>query len=166
MILELIAVVVAGFAGAGVVMLARRLSAGRLPRWLVPMGAGLAMMAAAVSSEYNWYSRTRAALPEGLAVAETIESRAPWRPWSYAVPITDRFVAVDTARMRENDLTEGLYLADLYFFGRWRPITQVQVMVDCTRHRRADPTMGDGAEPVWRDLGPQDPVIATLCAEV
>jgi hypothetical protein len=166
MFLELIAVIVAGFAGAGAMMLVARLTRGRLPRWLVPVAAGLAMLAAAISSEYSWYDRTRAALPEGLVVAQSVPSRAPWRPWTYLAPMTDRFVAVDTAALRENTQTEALYLADLYFFGRWRPVQSVEVMIDCAGKRRADPALGDGSPPVWRDVGADDPVVATVCARV
>lgn len=166
MFFELIAVFVAGFAGAGAALLLRKLTAGRLPRWLVPVGAGAAMLVATMSSEYSWYARTTATLPDGLEVAQTVESRAAWRPWTYAFPLTDRFVAVDVAGRRANAQTADLYLAEMVFFARWRPVTQVQIMVDCAGHRRADPTMGDGTEPVWRAVGPDDPIVRTLCAGV
>lgn len=165
MFFELIAVFVAGFAGAGAAMILRKVTGGRLPRWLVPVGAGAAMLAATISSEYTWYARTAAALPEDMQVAQTVESRAAWRPWTYVFPLTDRFVAVDVGGLRANQQTTDLYLAEMAFFARWRPVTQVQIMVDCAGNRRADPTMGDGSDPVWRDVGPQDPVVQTVCAE-
>ncbi|MBV2358147.1 hypothetical protein KUH32_00025 [Thalassococcus sp. CAU 1522] len=166
MLFELIGVFVAGFAGAGAMMLLLRLTRNRLPRWLIPVGAGAAMLAATISSEYSWYSRTSAALPDGLVVAQSIADSAPWRPWTYAVPMVDRFVAVDLDHLRPNSQTEGLFLADLYFFGRWKPVQSVEVMVDCAGLRRADPALGDGSEPVWRDVGGDDPVVAAVCAEV
>ncbi|KUF10309.1 hypothetical protein [Pseudoponticoccus marisrubri] len=166
MFLELIAVVVAGFAGAGALMLVVRLSGNRLPRWLIPIGAGAAMLAAAISSEYSWYNRTADTLPEGLEVAQTVESRAFWRPWTFLFPMTDRFVAVDTGNLRANSTQEALYLTDLYFFGRWQTVQAVEVMVDCAAGRRADPALGDGSPPVWRDVGGDDPIVRTVCAEV
>ena len=166
MFLELIAVFVAGFAGAGAMMLLAKLTGGRLPRWLVPVGAGIAMLGTAISSEYSWYNRTAGALPEGFAIAQSIESQAFWRPWTYAIPMIDRFVAVDQANLRRNDQTEGLYMADLYFFGRWKPVQAVEVMVDCPAGRRADPALGDGSPPVWRDVGAEDPILKTVCQEV
>jgi hypothetical protein len=164
MFLELIAVFVAGFAGAGVALMLVRGTGGRLPQWSVPVAAGGAMLAAAISSEYSWYARTAGNLPDGLEVAQSVTSSAPWRPWTYVVPMTDRFVAVDTVSMRSNARDDGLFLADLYFFARWRPVTSVEVMVDCATGRRADPALGDGSPPVWRDAGADDPVVATLCA--
>lgn len=166
MFLELIAVFVAGFAGAGVMLLLARLSGGTLPRWLVPLGAGVAMMATAISNEYSWYKRTAGNLPDGLSVAQTLESKALWRPWTYAVPITDRFVAVDTQGLRANTQREEHYLVDLYFFGRWQTVTAVEVMVDCAGGRRADPALGDGSPPVWRTVGAEDPIVSTVCKAV
>ena len=163
MFLELIAVFVAGFAGAGAMMLLNIATGRRLPRWLVPVGAGAAMIAATLSSEYSWYSRTAAALPEGVTVAQTRDSAAPWRPWTYVLPLTDGFVAVDTVNMRPNAEQAQLYLANVHFFGRWRPVRTVEVMVDCAASRRADPALGDDSPPVWRDVGPEDPIVRTVC---
>ncbi|MFZ5962235.1 hypothetical protein ACOXXX_04725 [Thalassococcus sp. BH17M4-6] len=165
MFLELIAVAVAGFAGAGGIMALRLATGGALPRWLIPVGAGLAMLAATISSEYAWFSRTSQALPEGLEVASSVSSTAFYRPWTYVVPLTDRFVAVDTGNLRPNE-QDGLYMADLYFFGRWRPVRSVQMMIDCPAGRRADPALGDGSDPVWRDVGPDDPIVRTVCEGV
>lgn len=166
MFLELIAVFVAGFVGAGIMLILSWLSGRRLPRWIVPLGAGAAMLIAGIASEYSWYGRTTAALPDGLVVADTVESRAIWRPWTYLFALTHRFVAVDTASPLANADTEGLYLVNLYFYGRWRPNQIVQVMVDCVDMRRADPVLGDGSPPLWRDVGATDPIVQTVCAEV
>lgn len=166
MFLELIAVIMAGFAGAGVMMLLSKLSGNRLPRWTVPVAAGAAMLIAAISGEYSWYGRTANALPKGLTIAQTVQSTALWRPWTYVAPMTQRFVAVDTGNLRPNSATPDLYLADLYFFGRWRPTQSVEVMVDCAGARRADPVLGDGSPPLWRDVGAEDPVVKTVCAGI
>ncbi|MEO1190053.1 MAG: hypothetical protein AAFW60_13380, partial [Pseudomonadota bacterium] len=69
MIFELIAVVVAGFAGAGVALLLNKVVGGRLPRWIIPIAAGLAMFATTIAHDYCWYERTAASLPDGLEVA-------------------------------------------------------------------------------------------------
>ena len=55
MFLELLAVIIAGFAGAGVMMLVAKLAGNRLPRWLVPVAAGAAMLGTTISSEYSWF---------------------------------------------------------------------------------------------------------------
>ncbi|MBE9638370.1 hypothetical protein [Salipiger mangrovisoli] len=165
MFYELIAVLVAGLAGAGVVMLLSRATGGRLPRWMIPLGAGAAMLIASIASEYSWYGSTAQSLPEGFEIVETHASTALWRPWTYAVPMTDRFIAVNAGGRRENAQTPGLYLADLYFFARWQPTQVVEVMVDCPGGRRADPMGGDGGTPRWREVGSEDSIVAAVCPE-
>ncbi|EIE51061.1 hypothetical protein [Salipiger aestuarii] len=163
MLWELIAVFVAGFAGAGIMLALVKATGNRLPRWLVPVAAGAAMLAASIASEYGWYDRTEAALPDGFAAVTANESRAFWRPWTYVVPMVDRFIAVDLDHPAANAQTEGLYMVRAAFYGRWRPTSEAQIMVDCTRGRTAIPS-GDAGTPVWR-TDPQDPILAAVCTQ-
>lgn len=163
MFLELIAVIVAGIAGAGVMMLVARAAGGRIPKWLVPVAAGAAMLAATISSEYSWYGRTADALPEGLEVVQTVENTALYRPWTYLVPYTERFIALDTGNLRANSEDADLFLADVYFFQRWGAVQTVELMVNCETGQRADPARGDGGEPVWRDTPSDDPIVSGVC---
>jgi len=163
MFLELIAVVFAGLAGAGVMLAITRLAGNRLPKWLIPVAAGAAMLGTTISSEYSWFSRTSANLPEGLEVVQSLENKAVYRPWTYLFPYTDRFVALDQPNVRANQDNPDLFLADLYFFGRWRTVRSVEVMVDCDSGQRADPALGDGSPPVWRDVPADDPIVTGVC---
>ena len=170
MFLELIAVIFAGFAVAGVVMLLNSATGSRLPRWLAPVAAGLAMIGVTIASEYSWYSRTAANLPEGLVVAEVVESRKLYRPWTYVVPLRERFVAVDMATARRHPKQPHRHLAEVFFFGRWAPISQLSIMADCADWRRAmvetDTRFAqDGAVSGANWISPpaQDPLLTTLC---
>jgi hypothetical protein len=131
MFLELIATFIAGFAAAGVLMLVNRALGGRLPRWLIPVAAGAAMLLSTISSEYSWFSRTAGALPEGIEVAQTVESKVFYRPWTYAKPYIERFVAVDVGTAQRNPDQPGKVLVNLVFAGRWQPLNMVPVMFDC-----------------------------------
>lgn len=170
MFLELIATFVAGFAAAGLMMLLNRTLGGRLPRWLIPIAAGAAMIAATISSEYSWYSRTVNALPEGIEVARTVESRAFYRPWTYVKPYTERFMAVDTASVRRNDAQPGLVLVDLVFFGRWQQVQKLAVMFDCVGHRQTQlpEEVNFDAEGAligakWGPIAADDPALTLAC---
>ncbi|MEQ9696108.1 hypothetical protein [Shimia sp. SDUM112013] len=173
MFLELIAVVLAGVAAAGILMLINRGIGGRLPRWLVPVAAGLAMLAATISNEYNWFDRTKGSLPDGIEVAQTVENQVFYRPWTYAFPYVDRFVAVDTATARQHPEKPGVALVDIYYFGRWTQVNKVPMIGDCVLGRRAvlsddvafaeDGTITGAA---WVNAGTDDPVLTTLCKEI
>jgi len=172
MFLELVAVIVAGFAAAGLMMTLNFIVARRLPRALIPIAAGLAMIGMAVWSEYNWFERNRANLPDGFEIVVTNESRAAWRPWTYLYPFTDRFIAVQPDAAMTNPAAPGQVLVELFVFGRWAPIARVPVLVDCAGSRRADVIDGiefsdsgtvEGAD--WVELAADDPLLAVLCEE-
>ena len=172
MLFELIATVVAGFAGAGCALILNKLIGGRLPRWIMPVAAGAAMLGTAIANEYGWYARTAAGLPEGLEVAMTVEDRAIYRPWGYLFPFVSRFLAVDTANARTHASRPGQKLVDVYAFGRWSAPQSRPVMVDCAGGRRADIPPGTTIAPdgsfeglVWRETGADDEVVATVCRE-
>lgn len=170
MFFELIAVIVAGFAAAGVVLIVNRLSGGRLPRWLTPAGAGAAMIAMTIYSEYAWFDQTLSALPDSVVVARTVEDRAIYRPWTYLAPYVDRFIAVDRASIRSNDKAPGQVMVDLILFGRWAPVRRVPVLMDCENPRRADlvddvrfDADGRVVNADWRAVDPNDAVLRAVC---
>ncbi|WP_208349471.1 hypothetical protein [Pseudaestuariivita rosea] len=173
MFLELIGTFAAGFAAAGMVMLLNKMLGGRLPRSLIPISAGVAMLGTTISLEYNWYSRTEQALPEGIVVAQTVEETAVYRPWTYVFPQTTRFIAVDQGTARTNTDFPDQKMVTLLLFGRWAPVRQVPVVFDCANGRRADIVQGvefsdSGAlrNANWVTIPPDNPVLMTACAEV
>ena len=170
MFVELIATVFAGIACAGIAMLLNILSRRRLPKWVMPVAAGLGMLGMTISNEYTWFDRTTERLPDGLAIAMTVEERSWFRPWTKAWPYTKRFVAVDTGTARTNLNLPDQRLADLYFFGRWSPINQAPMLFDCKGSRSA--LLVDGAEfsedgsvrdPDWQAMPEGDPILKLVC---
>jgi hypothetical protein len=170
MFLELVATFVAGLAVAGVAMLLNVATGRRLPRWIIPVAAGLGMIGMTISNEYSWFPRTSETLPEGLVIAETVEKQSFYQPWTYVAPYVDRFVAVDAKSMRQNPAQPDMLLFDAYFYGRWSPLNRMAVVVDCAEGRRA-PLSGDAefgadgsiANARWFNAGLDDPIIRTAC---
>lgn len=172
MFFELVGTVMAGIATALLVFALRHWRPDIVPKWLMPVGAGLAMLLAAISSEYGWYGRISAQLPDGLVVAETMDEKSPLRPWTYLVPYTSRFVAVDRGLAKTHPDVPGQRIVDLYFFGRWAPLQRLTVLWDCAGARTA--ALGEGAEFMadgqvanveWQPIPADDPVFLTACAE-
>ncbi len=128
------------------------------------------MLIATISSEYGWYDRTSASLPDGMVIAETVESRAFYRPWTYVRPFVERFAAVDAATARSHPDQPGLKLADVYLFGRWSPVSKLPVLADCPGLRRAALADGIGFENDgvvtgvdWVAVSTGDPLVTTIC---
>jgi hypothetical protein len=170
MLFEFVATIVAGFGAAGVALLLRKLSGGRLPSWIVPIAVGGAMLGYAIWSEYSWFGRSVAGLPEGVVVVSQGESSAPWRPWTYLAPMTDRFVALDTRSVQTNDAAPDQRIAETYFFARWNPTRRISAVFDCDGLRRAPMVEGlamdeDGriTDADWVDVPADDPALRAVC---
>lgn len=167
--LELIAALVAGLGAGGVAMLLRRISGKRLPGWLVPVAAGLAMIAYGIWSDYAWRDRTVAALPEGSVVLAEIPSPIWWKPWTLLAPPVERLSAVHAAGARTRDDRPGLVLAQVLLMARDAPPVALPVLVDCRNGRRADIADSDfgpdgmPVDPDWRDAGADEPLMRALC---
>ena len=170
MFLELIATFVIGFGVAGVILIVNAMTGRRLPGAVLPVGAGLAMIGFTIWSEYNWYPRTLAQLPEGIEIISTNESQAVYRPWTYLTPFVDRFAAVDKARIRRNENVPEQVMVPVVFMGRWAPGAEIPVVVDCVESRRAD--LADGIEfdeegalvnADWIAVEADDPLLEAVC---
>lgn len=170
MFLELIATLVAGIAAAGGIMVINMILGKRLPKWLIPVAAGGAMLAATISSEYGWFARTESQLPDGFVVAKKVEDRAIYRPWTYAFPYVSRFMAVDTGSTRKNDAFEGQVMVEVAFFGRWQPAQILPLLLDCPGKRQAQLGRGvefDAAGAIananWAPLSQDDALYQIVC---
>lgn len=170
MFIELIATVFAGIACAGIALILNIALGRRLPKWIMPVAAGLGMIAMTISNEYTWFDRTAEQLPDGIEIAMTVDEQSWLRPWTKLRPYTKRFVAVDTATARTNENLPDQRLADLYFFGRWSPVNQAPMLFDCAGDRSA--LLIDGAEFAedgtiadadWEAVAEDDPILKLVC---
>lgn len=166
MFLELIATFAAALGVAGIVLILNRLTGGRLPKWAMPVAAGLTILGFTIWSEYTWARRTIAELPEGAVVVEQVSDSAIYKPWTYLAPQVTRMIVLDIAGMQTNPDTPDIRLIELYFFARWRAPQHVPQLVDCARVARADvadAALADPATADWVDLHSDDPIIRQSC---
>lgn len=169
--IELIAAFVAAVACAGLAMTARKLSRGRLPKWITPAAAGAGMIAFAVWSEYDWFGRLESSLPEGAVIIFKDDAPSPLRPWTMLFPMTTAFTAMDTRRLAPHPQNPDLVLAPVYAFARWQGVREGYMVVDCAARQSAILTEGVsidasgalvGAE--WTPAGADDAVGRAACS--
>lgn len=170
MLLEFLAVIVAGFGGAGIALILRKASFRRLPPWLTPFGAAAGMLAMVIYLEYSWAERFEGGLPDDVVVVSKNESRAWYRPWTYAVPLSNRIVAVDNRVRKRNLSNPELVLTGVILAERWALNFGFKSLFDCANARRADLTEGTKLnengiplEADWYQLSPQDPMLIAAC---
>ena len=170
MIIEFLAIIMAGFGGAGTVLILRRLSRGLLPEWLLPAGIAAAMLSMVIYMEYSWAERFQAGLPEEVHVATKNESRIWYRPWTYVVPLTNRITLVDNRVRQWNRANPDLVLTGIILQERWAMRFGFKSLFDCAEARRADVTEGttldeEGlpANVEWYQLAADDPFLRIAC---
>lgn len=170
MLFELIATFAAGFMAAGVILVINLTFKGWLPKWVMPVCAGAAMIGYTIWSEYSWHDRAVASLQPGLEVASSGAGTSWWRPWTYVYPMKERFVVVDAASLRMHPNTPDQRVVTLYFYARWSAPQAVPVAYNCADSTRTLLAEGTeltedgqitGAE--WRPVAPSEPVFTKVC---
>ncbi|NEX47490.1 hypothetical protein [Pseudotabrizicola algicola] len=136
MAFELIAALIAAFALGGLAHLLRKLSGQRLPKWSVSAAAALGLIGTTIWLEYDWFNRVSAELPEGVEVVWKADEVMALRPWTMIAPLTTRFVAMDTRGIAQHPNNADLRMAKLFNFGRWRPVTNALMVIDCAGRRQ------------------------------
>ncbi len=170
MLLEFLAVIVAGFGGGGVAHLLRRLSGRRLPEWLTPAGVAAGMLAMVIYLEYSWAARFEGGLPDEIVVVSKNQHQSWMRPWTYAVPLTNRIIAIDNRVRQTNRNHPDLVMTGVILQERWALTMGFKSIFDCADARRADLTEGtslaeDGVPQnvEWYRLAPDDPALKVAC---
>lgn len=170
MLWELLATLFAGLGAAGVALALRALSRRRLPAWLVPAFAGVAMLGFQVVSEYSWFSHQKSLLPPDVTVVRTVEETAIWRPWTFIRPQTVRFIAVRVGPGAINQINHDVVLADLFLFERRMAARQITQIFHCRAHARNDlrddlliPEPGAALDNTWVSLAPDDELLRAVC---
>jgi hypothetical protein len=172
MILDLLAAISAGAGLAGCVLLLRRLSGGRLPGWTIPAAIGAGIIAFSIWSEYSWFPRVRAALPSEVPVVLAPTDPSPLRPWTYIVPLTTRFVALDRTSMVTSAQNPAIRRADAMVVQRWHSTKRIPMGFDCVQG--AQVTLGEGVDLAsdgmltgapWVPVGENDEMQKAACRE-
>jgi hypothetical protein len=170
-LLIFIGAIVAGFCGAGIVLLVNLLIGRRLPGYSVAIAAGASMLAMTLYLEYDWFDRRVAELPPGVEVVWHNDQSQIWRPWTYIFPLTTRFIAMDSVNIGTNAARPDTHIVDMLFVQRWTPDRLSKVVFDCATGQSAKLTPEaifhpDGTvEGVdWDPVNPEDPVIQTVCS--
>ncbi|MCG6657646.1 hypothetical protein HOP52_07705 [Halomonas campisalis] len=170
MIWHLIAAGFAGLGAAGIGLLLRFLSRKRLPRWIIPVSAGLGVLGYQIHYEYTWFSHKQLQLPDSAEVVSREAGGAIWRPWTYAFPMTTAFSVVDQDSLIPRQADEHrLVEFILYRFERQYvdQVTHQAYLMNCTT-RELLPLVGEPRQPRFeslRQLDSDDPLYGAVCKD-
>lgn len=172
MLMDFAATIAAGAGLAGLVMAIRHFSKGRLPKWIIPAAVGAGMLIFAVWNEYTWYPRVSGVLPESVVILSAPTDRVAYRPWTYLVPVSTRFVALDRGAMATSAENSNFRQADAMIVQRWMRTQRLPIAFDCTTGRSAELVDGATFAPdgtltgaTWVEAGAGDKLIEAACRE-
>jgi len=143
-----------------------------LPRWLVPVAAGVGLVGFTLWSEYSWFSRVSAAMPAGFVVVSPEAGGSPLRPWTYLAPLVTSFTVLDGTKIARHPTEADMVIAPVFGFARWQNPTNALVVFDCANNRRVPVVEGmeidetgtlQGAE--WMVLPAPDELQQAACRE-
>lgn len=104
----LLTVFIAGFAGAGIGMMLRHLTRNRLPKGIIPICAGLTMIAATIGQEYGWYENVLDTLPADTVVIFERQQQAWYQPWTFVQPWVRGFIGYSPSDTVETAAGSGI----------------------------------------------------------
>lgn len=169
---SLLTAFIAAFAGAGIGLAIHRLTGRRLPRGIIPVCAGLAMLIATVALEYGWYSNVRDTMADDLVIISERQQQAWYQPWTYVQPWVRGFIGYSPAEVVETASGSGVLVVQLRRQERWQPQIVHPNIVECGTYRRAELTpqteFSDAGQPVnanWIEVSQDDPILNAVCAE-
>ncbi|MFI0472378.1 hypothetical protein ACGLWX_06590 [Halomonas sp. HMF6819] len=145
MIWHLIAAVFAALAAAGIGLILRKATGNRLPKWIVPVMAGLGMLGYQIHVEYSWFEHKKAQLPPSTEVVDSATGTEIWRPWTFVFPMTTQFSVLDRESLsRSGDVAEFM----LYHFERhYTDLVIPQAYVLNCQSRELVPVAAERREP-------------------
>lgn len=141
MIFHLLATFMIGVLAASLAFVVFRAGRGRVPRFVIPFAAGLAMIGYNVWNEVTWLDRTVGVMPKQFAViAKGQPASSLFAPWTYVVPRIDSFRVVDKASLAPHPKRDGLVLAQMHDVARYEAVRKSSWIVDCARGQMAEIT--------------------------
>lgn len=101
----LVAAAVAGLGAAGLGMAAYKLSKKRVGKWIIPVSAGIGILAYQISYEYSWYANQLAHQPAGTVVVAQDTTPSFFRPWTYLFPLTSSYTLLEPSQILYQEST-------------------------------------------------------------
>lgn len=152
MLWHLIAAIFAGLGSAGIAMMLRKLSGQRLPRWIIPVFAGLGILGYQIYQEYNWFEHKQQQLPPEAQVISSEQRSMVWRPWTFMFPITNAFTVIGDSIASESGNNDVVSF-QLYHFERAYPdrVSHHPSLLNC-RTRELVPLEKQDGRPLVNDM--------------
>lgn len=171
MLLTLVGAIVLAVAVVGTIALTFRVLKKPVPRGVMPLAAGIAMVGFMAWNENSWFDRTVADLPDTFEVVATGEFSNFIQPWTLIWPRTSRFIAIDTAGIITNETNPDIKAAELVIAERYTPTRVRPQLINCATKEAtdisADTELDDAGLPIgatWFSIEDQNEFLDAVCS--
>ncbi len=172
MFIHLLATLAMGAIGALIVYVVARTFGKKPPGVLYPVAIAIGMLSYSIYDEYSWLDRASSAMPTRFQLVRTYATSMPYQPWTYLVPRTYKFDALDLGSPRSNPKAPQLVLVQLVRVTRNTSSVNVTAIVDCPKSQftEVDNTtkFADNGLPTnanWQSLSGHRALSEAVCGE-
>lgn len=102
-----------------------------LPKFLLPMLGGIALLSYNAYMRYTWGDRTIEAFPKEVVVLQQYRHSNVFEPWTFLVPRVSHLIAADTTQTRTNPNYPDILIGATVMMQEHQETTQMTVMVNC-----------------------------------
>lgn len=170
MFIHLLATLAMGAIGAGVVFVIARTFSTKAPRVAYPLAIAIGMLSYSIYDEYSWYDRSSGTMPTRYKIVRTYATSMPYQPWTYLVPRTYKYDALDLASPHSNPNASDLKLVRLTRVTRNTSSVTINAILDCANDRftevDANTKFADTGLPIeadWQKLSGHRVLRETIC---
>lgn len=102
-----------------------------LPKFLLPMVAGITLLSFNAYMRYTWGDRTIEAFPQEVVVLKEYRSSTLFEPWTFLVPRVSHLIAADATQTRVNPAHPDIIMGATVMVQEHQKTLNMTVMVNC-----------------------------------
>lgn len=102
-----------------------------LPKFFLPMLAGITLLSYNGYMRYTWGDRTAEAFPPEVVVLKEYRSSTIFEPWTYMVPRVSHLIAADTTKTLTNPAYPDIIMGSVVMMQEHQDTIELRVMVNC-----------------------------------
>jgi hypothetical protein len=164
--------VVVGFACAGLILLAFRITGRKAPKYLIPLTAALGMFGYMIWNDYSWFDRVSSRLPPQVTITQTYDSATAYKPWTLIKAPINRFSAIDESKTIANPANIAQKQITTIYLQKGHPAMATTRLIDCDTREASfitpDTPLDENGFPTRLDDSRQkaddDPALKLACA--
>lgn len=105
----------------------------QLPKFLLPMVAGITLFSFNIYMSYSWFDRTAASYGDDIVVLKEYRSSSIFAPWTTVVPRVSHFLAINAKQEPKQVGDSGIIQGAVVMIQEYVDPLNMTVLVDCQK---------------------------------